>query len=181
MRKTRSQLLITGALVIGLMAPVGAQSIPVAIPDISTGLAPITFTNWGGMGVWQQVTNGWTQLTNEAKNLLSFGNIQQLNPTSTIQSLLTPATATSPNVATNAAQAVISQSQVTEQQLQQYQAQANASQGAHMDAEITNANLSAIATGQESDRVQHSLEVQQHQDDTATEAKGLGILFGGGD
>jgi hypothetical protein len=178
---TLPKIVPAAALALALAtAPASAFSIPNPFPDITTGVSPITFTQWSGAGIWQQVQSSITSLENEAKNLFGIGTLGS-NPLSAITPLLAPRTVASPDVAANAAASTLQQAPITAQQLQALDTKANASQGAHTDAEATNDYLSHIATAQDQANVLHAQEIKQKQDDQTDEQKVLGVYFSGQD
>jgi hypothetical protein len=176
---THRSAFLAFVLTIGLAAPAAAQSIPIAIPDITSGFAPITFTNWSGMGVWQQVTNGWTQLTNEARNLGSFGTLAQQSITNEIKAMTSPPTSTAPNSAAVAAQAIATQAPLSAATISQIDADAKAADGAQQQEQVNNMYQSRIAGGIEKANTlaaQQELQKQSQDQQTST---GLGTIFSG--
>ena len=138
--KVTKPLLVSGLLV-GLVAPAAAFTLPLMVPDICVMGNCIQFTQTAALAQIQGLYQKATQLANEARNLSNIGSTARQPINSEVGQIL----GTSISRGDVAAGAVLRQSEAAAGSIAGIDAKAGGADGAQQQAQVGNLYLSSIA------------------------------------
>jgi hypothetical protein len=169
-------MLITGALVLGVMAPAAAL---VPIPDVCAFGRCIQFTHTTALAQIEALYNQAIQLQNESTNLKSLGNASNLPIAQTINSMTgAGAAVTALIVGNNAAAQTVSAAPAAARQIQKADSQSTTI-GAQAQAETADLYLSTIAGNGVTANTLAAQQVVQKQNDGDARLALMRRLFSG--
>ena len=167
--------LLVGGLLVGLVAPAAAFTLPLMVPDICVMGNCIQFTQTAALAQIQGLYQKATQLANEARNLSNIGSTARQPINSEVGQIL----GTSISRGDVAAGAVLRQSEAAAGSIAGIDAKAGGADGAQQQAQVGNLYLSSIAGEEIKANTLSAQKTLQEKNNAEQTRVGLRVLFRG--